>query len=199
MIEIGNIKYIPFSMEDIDFGYSLEQDPLTTFYSRGITINFQNKEGYKKSIEDSINSGNRKMMLILSDGNKVGIASIYENSGMPKKAGIGLMLEREYWNSHIGSISTVLLTEFLFYYMDYYRIEAWSAEYNTRAHRVLEKAGFVMEGKLRESLYINGKYYSWFIFGNLRREYYENRENILKKGMGEYYIYYEEFLKKFPK
>ncbi len=199
MIELGKLRYLPFSMENLEFGYSLEQDALTTFFSRGIAINLQGIESYKKMVEEDISTGNRKRILITYDGNEIGIGSIYENQGMPKKAGVGLMLRRDFWNSHIGSVSTIILVEMLFYFMDYHRIEAWSAEYNRRAHRVLERAGFVLEGKLRESLYTNGKYYSWYIFGNLRKEYYERRENILKEGMMEYYDEYRRFLEIFLK
>jgi len=72
------------------------------------------------------------------------------------------------------------------------RDRAWSAEYNIRAHKVLIDNGMVLEGKLRKSLFISGRYYDWYIFGELKDEYLSKREAIIKKILNKNY---EEYLK----
>lgn len=46
--------------------------------------------------------------------------------------------------------------------------------YNTRAYRCYFKCGFIEEGRIREKIYINGKYEDVILLGLLRREYEKN-------------------------
>jgi len=142
--------------------------------------------------EDLKKNLRRRFVVESTDGKQIGIASIYENPGLMKRAGIGLFLKKEYWNSGIGKIATLALMEMLFYFSNYERVEAWSAEYNIRAHKVLMDNGMVLEGKLRKSLFISGRYYDWYIFGELKDEYLSKREAIIKKILNKNY---EEYLK----
>jgi len=70
------------------------------------------------------------------------------------------------------------------------RCEAWSVEYNRRAHRVLESCGFKRGGTLRQNIYVNGRKWDGYHFDILRDEYLALRMKLLKKALvgkvGEY-------------
>ncbi len=192
MFKIGPVTLRPLEREDLSLVHELENDFLGTYYSRGMPINFRSMEEVVNEFEEDIKKGQRRRLVVVYNEKNAGIASIYENPGPMKRAGIGLYLKREYWNSGLGKISTLGLLEILFYFLGYERVEAWSASYNKRAHKTLEENGLLLEGKLRNSVMVAGKYYDWYIFGILRQEYMERREERLRKILGDYF---EDYVK----
>lgn len=71
----------------------------------------------------------------------------------------------------IGTQVTRLLLGYGFDVMGLHRIDLKVLEYNRRAIRCYEKCGFVREGVLRESAYIEGRYYSDILMSILEPEY----------------------------
>jgi RimJ/RimL family protein N-acetyltransferase len=65
------------------------------------------------------------------------------------------------------------------------RCQAWSVEYNTRAHRALESCGFKKGGAMRSTVLVAGKKWGSFHFDILREEYMDIRMNLLKKTLGD--------------
>ncbi|MGC8663371.1 MAG: GNAT family N-acetyltransferase [Thermoplasmata archaeon] len=188
MFRIANLRLRPLERNDLTLVHELENDEQGTLYARGLPLNFKTMDEVIQEYEEDMKKNLRRRFTVeTADGKAIGVASIYENPGPMKRAGIGLFLKREYWNSGIGKIVTLALMEMLFYFSNYERVEAWSAEFNKRAHKVLMDNGMVLEGKIRKSLFVSGKYYDWYIFGELKNEYLENREKILKKILDKYY------------
>ncbi len=198
MYEAGKIRLRPLERSDLQLVHELENDQFGTFYSRGIVINFKNMDEVIKEYEEDL-KGHRKRFIVEEVENKrsVGIASIYDNPGPLKRAGIGLYTKKEYWNSGFGKVATFILLEILFYFLDYEKVEAWSAEYNKRAHKVLMENGLIVEGRIRRGLKVAGKYYDWLIFGILKEEYFEKRNEIIKKVLRDSGNEYLEKLKTF--
>lgn len=71
----------------------------------------------------------------------------------------------------IGTEVTRLLLEYGFKIKKWHRIDLKVLEYNHRAIRCYEKCGFKKDGILRESAFIEGKYYSDIIMSILDYEY----------------------------
>lgn len=193
MFRIGGIRLRPLERNDLALVHELENDEQGTFYARGMPLNFKTMDEVVQEYEEDIKKNIRRRFVVEpEDGKSMGIASVYDNPGTIKRAGIGLFLKKEYWNSGIGKIATLGLLEMLFIFSNYERVEAWSAEYNKRAHKVLMANGLVLEGKLRKAIYVSGRYYDWYIFGELREEYMEKREGLLKGILNKNY---EEYLR----
>jgi RimJ/RimL family protein N-acetyltransferase len=78
---------------------------------------------------------------------------------------------KEYWNNGFGTDAMKALVHYLFYTMNVNRIQldTWSG--NERAIRSYEKLGFVVEGRLRNDAFIDGKYYDTMIMGLLKKEF----------------------------
>ena len=86
--------------------------------------------------------------------------------------GIGLV----FLTRHItawGLVLRQLLLKYGFETMHLHRIDLKVLEYNRRAIRCYEKCGFQQEGVLRESAYIDGKFYADILMGILDREFHE--------------------------
>lgn len=194
MFTIGGITLRPLEKSDLSLVHELENDFLVTYFSRGMPVNFRSMDEVLNEYEEDLRKGQRRRMVVIYNGKEAGIASIYENPGPLRRAGIGLYLKREFWNSGIGKVATLALLEILFYFLGYERVEAWSASYNRRAHRTLEANGLVLEGKLRKSLIVAGVYHDWYIYGILKEEYMEKRDEILRKILKDKYEDYIENL-----
>jgi RimJ/RimL family protein N-acetyltransferase len=77
------------------------------------------------------------------------------------------------------------LLEMSFIHLNMERCQAWSVEYNTRAHKTLESCGFKKGGVVRSTVYVAGKKWGSFHFDILREEYIDIRMDLLKKMLGE--------------
>lgn len=86
--------------------------------------------------------------------------------------GIGLG-EREYWGKGYGTDAMRVILKYAFSELNLYRVSLNVFDYNPRAKRSYEKAGFKEEGRCREFLLRDGKRYDLIFMGILRSEWEE--------------------------
>lgn len=87
-----------------------------------------------------------------------------------RRAAVGFDLNRQYWGQGIMSDALVAVVRFGFESMGLNRIEADCSIMNVASQRVLEKAGFRIEGRQREHYYLDGMYYDLLLWGLLRSD-----------------------------
>ncbi len=92
--------------------------------------------------------------------------------------GIGIG-ERDYWGRGYGTDAMKLCLQYAFTELNAHRVSLGLHEYNPRAMRSYEKAGFHLEGRTRKDLMREGKRYDSFWMGILRHEWLrmQNGEN----------------------
>ena len=91
-------------------------------------------------------------------------------SGRDAFVGLGIG-EREYWGKGYGTDIMNVLLRFAFTEINLYRVTLTVFEYNPRAIRSYEKAGFRQEGRLRKLINKEGKRWDIFFMGILREEW----------------------------
>ena len=69
-----------------------------------------------------------------------------------RSAEIGYWLGEDYWSRGIASEALTVVTEYAFANFDLCRLYAHVFEWNPASMRVLEKAGYVLEGRLKKSV-----------------------------------------------
>jgi RimJ/RimL family protein N-acetyltransferase len=84
--------------------------------------------------------------------------------------GIGLG-EREVWGKGYGTDAMRIILRYAFTELNLHRVSLNVFEYNPRAIRSYEKAGFVHEGRMREMLHRDGKRWNIVYMGILRQEW----------------------------
>jgi RimJ/RimL family protein N-acetyltransferase len=84
--------------------------------------------------------------------------------------GIGLG-ERDFWGKGYGTDAMRVLLRFAFTELNLRRISLDVFEYNPRAVRSYEKAGFIVEGRMRGMLQREGKRWDLIFMGILREEW----------------------------
>ena len=87
---------------------------------------------------------------IVVGGEAVGSVGIESFSDVHRRTGeIGYWLGREVWGRGIATTATIAATQYGFEKLDLVRVQAGVFHWNLASCRVLEKAGFTREGRLR--------------------------------------------------
>jgi RimJ/RimL family protein N-acetyltransferase len=78
---------------------------------------------------------------------------------------------KEEWGKGYGTEATRLMTEHAFRTLNFNRVWLHVHEFNERGIRAYEKVGYRKEGRLRQELYRDGRYWDTFVMGLLREEW----------------------------
>ena len=99
------------------------------------------------------------------DGEAVGSIGVFPQSDIHEKsAEIGYWLAEPFWGKRIMTEAIKEMVKFGFQTFDITRIFARPFSTNAASQRVLEKAGFVCEARLKAALYKNGEYIDELIY-----------------------------------
>jgi len=79
--------------------------------------------------------------------------------------------EKAYWSQGHGTDAVRLLLRYGFNELNLNRICLHVYSFNTRAIRCYEKAGFVLEGRLRQDVFHHGEYADALVMSVLRSEW----------------------------
>jgi RimJ/RimL family protein N-acetyltransferase len=99
------------------------------------------------------------------DGVAVGSIGITPQTDVREKnAEIGYWLAEPFWGQGIATRAVIQLVEYGFKTYDITRIFACTFSTNPASQRVLEKAGFVCEARLKDAMYKNGIFMDELIY-----------------------------------
>lgn len=87
---------------------------------------------------------------------------------MRRTAEVGYWLGRPFWGRGFATAAVAELTAYAFATFDFVRLEAGVFEWNPASARVLEKNGYVLEGRLRRSVFKDGRVGDSLLFARLR-------------------------------
>lgn len=85
-----------------------------------------------------------------------------------RSAEIGYWLGEEFWSRGIATEALIAVTEHAFSTSDICRLYAHVFEWNPASARVLEKAGYAFEGRLRKSVTKNGQTIDQLMYAAIR-------------------------------
>ena len=165
-------KAIESDVSDV-FAYASDAE-VTQFLRWGPHQALIETENYIKGVLAEYHEGrDGPWMIELKQNNRVvGHIHLMEISVPHSKAQVGCVLSRAYWNK---GIATEALRAALAYAFDktglgLNRVEGLCIRENWTARRVLEKAGMLAEGELREYLYQKGRFWDFSLYAILRKE-----------------------------
>jgi len=78
-----------------------------------------------------------------------------------------------FWSKGYGREATELVLKYSFDILNLNRIQLHVATNNPAGVKIYEKAGFIIEGTLREAMYHNNEYVDFYVMGILRKDYYK--------------------------
>ena len=107
-------------------------------------------------------------------GKLIGSIHLMDVTAQHRKAEIGFVLSRAYWNRGLATEALRRVLAYSFETVGLNRLEGLCLVENHAARRVLEKAGMVREGLLRQYLFQKGAFRDFELYAILRRDYEQN-------------------------
>ena len=126
-------------------------------------------EDGRKFISNVANNDPINVFAIEVNGEAAGAIGIFPQTDIHEKtAEMGYWLAELFWGNGIITRAIGEMVEYGFETFDVTRIVARPFSTNLASQRVLEKAGFVCEARLKNAVYKNGKYMDELIFATMK-------------------------------
>ena len=143
-----------------------------------ISINLRNTFPFPYTIEDAetwfadINDYNpKRSFAIANDKELIGAIGIEPCRDVNRYAcELGYWLAEPFWGKGISTSVVKIFIKYVFEYYDLIKIFAYVFSSNPASGRVLEKAGFKLEGNLRNQIVKNGNVLDQLVYGILKEE-----------------------------
>lgn len=103
-------------------------------------------------------------MVEAASGQAVGVVAVYFYKPEHNKAEIGFWLLPTFWDKGYASEALQIVIRYWKIEKDLHRLEAFVEEGNTGSGNVLERAGFVYEGTMRDCEIKGGRYISLLVY-----------------------------------
>ena len=97
-----------------------------------------------------------------------GISIVFQEDVERRSAEIGYWLGRRCWGRGIMTAAVQTITEYTFANFDTCRLYASIFARNTASARVLEKSGYELEGRLRQSITKNGQTMDSLLYAKIK-------------------------------
>jgi RimJ/RimL family protein N-acetyltransferase len=113
-----------------------------------------------------------RLGIFLPDGTVIGDIALQDIDWKNRSCSLGYGLTKlEYRSKGYTTDAAKTILRYGFYNLGFERITSSTLEHNIGSQRVLEKCGFVLEGRERKARYFAQKRYDRLIYGLLRDEY----------------------------
>ncbi|MGE5402849.1 MAG: GNAT family N-acetyltransferase [Ignavibacteriales bacterium] len=123
-------------------------------------------------------SGSKEIMLFTicrqDDNEPVGQTAFVRIDYVSRAAVFYLAIyDPQYWSKGYGGEATKLMVDYAFDVLNMNRLHLHVCAENPNAVEAYKKAGFSIEGTLRQAMYHHNKYIDFYVMGMLREEYYK--------------------------
>lgn len=136
-------------------------------YAKNNAVKFIRKTHYDAGKKKAFTFG-----IVLRKENKViGVITLSRLDYKNKNAELGYWLGKRYWKQGLMTEAVRLILEFGFSQLNLHRIGSGLFEENVASKRVLEKAGFKHEGKIKQSRFRYRRWHNELRYGILCSEY----------------------------
>jgi RimJ/RimL family protein N-acetyltransferase len=108
-----------------------------------------------------------------ADEKLIGTCGLFHFDKTARSCELGISIgDKDYWGKGFGSDAVTLLVDFAFRHMNQHRVFLVVGAGNDRAVGAYRKVGFVEEGKMRDHLWIDGRYDDSLIMSILSTEWH---------------------------
>jgi [ribosomal protein S5]-alanine N-acetyltransferase len=132
------------------------------------------KEKMQEYFDGVAKSGNNVLLSIvdLETDKHIGNVRIGPINWVHRTSFLGIMIgERDFWGKGYASEVLQLVLDYVFNRLNLHKISAGANSSNKSSLRIFEKAGFKIEGRRKEELYVDGKYHDGIIMGLTKEDF----------------------------
>ena len=172
---VGDRIYLsPRNTEDLEkFTEWMNDFQITDYTGRsGMLVTLDSE---KKYLEENSAPQATFVIVTLDKNEMIGTVGLERINDIHRTATLGIFIgNKEYWNNSYGTEAIRLILDYGFNYMNLHSVKLELMSFNERALKCYKKCGFKEAGRIRESRYINGKYYDTIFMDILKSEFKEN-------------------------
>lgn len=164
-----NFKLRPWSLDDLSH---LVQYANNFNIAKNLTNQFPHpytEQDGRNFIKMATSSDPLRIFAIEVDGHAAGGIGVHPQADIHVKcAEMGYWLAEPFWGRGIMSEAVREMVQYAFDHFDIIRLYARPFSSNSASQRVLEKAGFELEARLKKSIFKNGEILDELIYSILR-------------------------------
>lgn len=109
---------------------------------------------------------------LLDDGRLIGNCSLRTRDPRHRGAEFGIVIgEKDCWGKGYGTDALRICCRVGFDELNLHRIHLYVFDFNERGRRAYARAGFREEGRLRESIWRNGRWHDMYVMSMLEQEW----------------------------
>lgn len=171
----NNICLRAMEESDADFFYETLQDMDIQRNESDIRVPMSHKACADFAMEQaSKGNDNLSPFLIIEDKekNRVGMASPSIEDSRVGVFTCGIFIKPEYQRKGYAKEAIFLILKFYFKQLRCQKFNASVYSYNEPSNKLCEKMGFVVEGRRRNTVYTDGKFYDEILYGLTKDEFY---------------------------
>lgn len=155
LLENEYIRLRAIEPEDIDVLYAWEND--TELWELGASIapfsRYVIKEYLISSQQDIYQNKQLRLMIQLKENQKtIGTIDLYNFDPFHKRAGVGILIDKNYREQGYGLQTLMLLREYAFDFLKLQQLYAFISVKNKHSIKLFEKAGYISAGTLKKWL-----------------------------------------------
>lgn len=143
-------------------------------------INIETDEKWFESYMSTRNNNIRLAICDVENAKLLGVVYLLQIDWINRSAEYAIQIgETLSQGGGVGYKSTINILKHAFYDINLHKIVLYVVENNQRAIRLYEKIGFVQEGRLRQSVFKNGRYFDVIVMSILNSEYIAKYKDII--------------------
>jgi RimJ/RimL family protein N-acetyltransferase len=151
---------------DSEFRRLLDDEPPCLWSAKKI------QSWFEKDTEEQPEKSFFFLIRTLQDDRLIGFVGLWVDEWSRGEAEVGIGIgDRESWGKGFGTDAMQAILRYGFTELNLNRITLEVFDYNARAIRSYEKAGFTLEGRVRKALYRDGSRADFVFMGILREEW----------------------------
>lgn len=168
----SRLAYRQLVAEDWPFFLALQRDEQVMRYVADNTCEEERYAAFATRLPPWTPQSDHWLGLLISEkesGAPVGVTGFIRRGD--GKAEVGYLLAREHHGKGYGQESLRAVCELAFYRCDIRKLVATVTVGNVASRKLLEKAGFMLEGTLRQNYFLRNEWHDDWVFGLLNQEY----------------------------
>jgi ribosomal-protein-alanine N-acetyltransferase len=171
-LETERLLLRPMTEKDIPFVYKLFSRSETNEYSEYPDLQNMNEaeEMYERFLKPGSENQFRLLILLKKSKEPIGTIGFYNYVNFHMRATIGYDLLKEYWGNGYMTEAVRAMINYGFEELGLMRIEATVEPENKASVRVLERAGFQLEGRMRKRYLYKDRFHDELFFGIIKEE-----------------------------
>lgn len=155
----------PWHLDDLDHLVAIANNKNIAKYMADVFPHPYTIENGKTFIGFAASNHNSKIFAITVEGKPVGSIGLHlQTDILRKNAEIGYWLSETYWGKGLIKNAIEQIVDYGFKNLDIVRIFARIYGNNTPSQRVIEKAGFKLEGRFEKTIFKNNEFLDELIY-----------------------------------